>query len=108
MNRILAAWRASALEQRRLAIAALGLFVSMFLPWYSKTTVKIGDVKAAQTSLTAFQAFSFVEAAVLLVPPQLRQNLARFLRSGLPGLHVLAWNEIPDNRKVRLVTAVGK
>ncbi len=48
------------------------------------------------------------EPAVLLVPPQLRQNLARFLRSGLPNLHVLAWNEIPDNRKVRLVSAVGK
>jgi flagellar biosynthesis protein FlhA len=48
------------------------------------------------------------EPAVLLVPPQLRHNLARFLRSGLPNLHVLAWNEIPDNRKVRLVTAVGK
>jgi len=48
------------------------------------------------------------EPAVLLVPPQLRQNLARFLRSGMPSLHVLAWNEIPDNRKVRLVTAVGK
>jgi len=45
---------------------------------------------------------------VLLVPPQLRQNLARFLRSSLPNLNVLAWNEIPDNRKVRLVTAVGK
>jgi flagellar biosynthesis protein FlhA len=48
------------------------------------------------------------EPAVLLVPPQLRQNLARFLRSGMPNLHVLGWNEIPDNRKVRLVTAVGK
>src|ERR1700761_1503320 len=48
------------------------------------------------------------EPAVLLVPPQLRQNLARFLRSSLPNLHVLAWNEIPDNRKVRLVGAVGK
>jgi flagellar biosynthesis protein FlhA len=23
-------------------------------------------------------------------------------------MHVLAWNEIPDNRKVRLVTAVGR
>jgi len=34
--------------------------------------------------------------------------LARFMRSTLPNLHVLAWNEIPDNRKVRLVTAVGK
>jgi hypothetical protein len=26
----------------------------------------------------------------------------------VPGLQVLAWNEIPDNRKVRLVTAVGR
>jgi flagellar biosynthesis protein FlhA len=48
------------------------------------------------------------EPAVLLVPPQLRHTLARFTRSSVPNLHVLAWNEIPDNRKVRLVTAVGK
>jgi flagellar biosynthesis protein FlhA len=48
------------------------------------------------------------EPAVLLVPPQLRQMLARFMRSIVPGMHVLAWNEIPDNRKVRLVTAVGR
>ena len=48
------------------------------------------------------------EPAVLLVPPQLRQTLARFMRSIVPGMHVLAWNEIPDNRKVRLVSAVGR
>ena len=48
------------------------------------------------------------EPAVLLVPPQLRPTLARFVRSGVPTLHVLAWNEIPDNRKVRLVSAVGR
>ncbi|MBB6094229.1 flagellar biosynthesis protein FlhA [Povalibacter uvarum] len=48
------------------------------------------------------------EPAVLLVPPQLRQTLARFIRSIVPNMHVLAWNEIPDNRKVRLVTAVGR
>jgi flagellar biosynthesis protein FlhA len=48
------------------------------------------------------------EPAVLLVPPQLRQMLARFMRSIVPSMHVLAWNEIPDNRKVRLVTAVGR
>ena len=48
------------------------------------------------------------EPAVPLVPPQLRQTLARFMRSGVPSMHVLAWNEIPDNRKVRLVTAVGR
>ena len=48
------------------------------------------------------------EPAVLLVPPQLRQTLARFVRSIAPNMHVLAWNEIPDNRRVRLVTAVGR
>jgi flagellar biosynthesis protein FlhA len=48
------------------------------------------------------------EQAVLLVPPQLRSTLARFVRSSIPSLHVLAWNEIPDNRKVRLVSAVGR
>ena len=48
------------------------------------------------------------EPAVLLVAPPLRAPLARFTRSGLPGLHVLAWNEIPDNRRIRLVAAVGR
>ncbi|HEX5458669.1 MAG TPA: flagellar biosynthesis protein FlhA [Steroidobacteraceae bacterium] len=48
------------------------------------------------------------EAPVLLVPPPLRAQMARFLRAALPNLHVLAWNEIPDNRKVRVVTAVGR
>jgi len=48
------------------------------------------------------------QPAVLLVPPQLRQTLARFIRSIVPNMHVLGWNEIPDNRKVRLVAAVGR
>ncbi|MEO8315532.1 MAG: FHIPEP family type III secretion protein, partial [Pseudomonadota bacterium] len=48
------------------------------------------------------------EPAVLLVPPTLRATLARFVRAAVPGLQVLAWNEIPDNRRVRLVSAVGK
>jgi flagellar biosynthesis protein FlhA len=48
------------------------------------------------------------EPAVLLTPPALRASLARFFRVSVPGLHVLAWNEVPDNRKVRMVTAVGR
>jgi len=63
------AWRALEREQRLAALASCGLFVSMFLPWYSKTdTVVVREAaKATQTSLSAFEAFSFVEAAVLLV-----------------------------------------
>jgi flagellar biosynthesis protein FlhA len=48
------------------------------------------------------------EPAVLLTPPALRAALARFFRVSVPALHVLAWNEVPDNRKVRMVTAVGR
>jgi flagellar biosynthesis protein FlhA len=47
------------------------------------------------------------EPAVLLVSPALRPWLARFLRFTVPGLKVLAYNEVPDNRRVRLVAAVG-
>ncbi len=69
MVRLSDAWRALAREQRRAALASVGLFVTMFLPWYSKTDAVVvkGAVKSTQTSLDAFQAFSFVEAAVLLV-----------------------------------------
>jgi hypothetical protein len=69
MTRLTDVWRTLTHPQRRAALAALGLFASMFLPWYDKTDTVIvrGAAKATQTSLSAFQAFSFVEAAVLLV-----------------------------------------
>jgi hypothetical protein len=65
MTRLAHAWRAMEPEQRLAAVASLGLVISMFLPWYSKTVFEHN--KAGRTSLNAFQAFSFVEAAVLLV-----------------------------------------
>jgi hypothetical protein len=65
VTRLSHAWRASGRDQRLAALAAIGLFASMLLPWYSKTVVL--PTKATQASLSAFQAFSFVEAAVLLV-----------------------------------------
>jgi hypothetical protein len=69
MTRLTGAWRALEREQRLAALVSLGLFVSMLLPWYSKTdTVVVRDAASTtQQSLSAFQAFSFVEAAVLLV-----------------------------------------
>jgi hypothetical protein len=69
MTRLAHAWRALEPDQQLAAIAAVGLFVSMFLPWYSQTdTVVVNNAaRATETSLSAFAAFSFVEAAVLLV-----------------------------------------
>jgi len=48
------------------------------------------------------------EPAVLLVAPALRTWLSRFARHAASGLHVLAYNEVPDNRRVRLVAALGR
>jgi hypothetical protein len=65
LTRVVHAWGAMSRERQIALVSALGLFVSMFLPWYSKTVVE--GAKAAQTSQSAFSAFSFVELAVLLV-----------------------------------------
>jgi flagellar biosynthesis protein FlhA len=47
------------------------------------------------------------EPAVLLVAPALRQWLARFIRGTVQGLQVLSYNEVPDNRQVRVVGTIG-
>lgn len=47
------------------------------------------------------------EPAVLLVPEAIRAWVSRFTRPALPELNVLAYNEIPPNRKIRLVATVG-
>lgn len=56
-------------ERRIAAFASIGLFVTLFLPWYQETVIVPGTkgAAAASTSVTGWAAFSFVEAAVLLV-----------------------------------------
>ncbi len=46
------------------------------------------------------------EPAVLLVGPQVRPWMARMMRS-VRNLHVLAYNEIPDEKRVQMIGAVG-
>ena len=69
VRRLRAAWRALAPEQRLVAFAAFGLLFTMFLPWYSTTSAgKLGQrIVAVHDSQSAIGAFSWVEAAVLLV-----------------------------------------
>ena len=45
--------------------------------------------------------------AVLLVSAALRGLLARFVRHSIPNMHVLAFNEIPDNKQVKITATVG-
>jgi hypothetical protein len=69
MTRLLSAWRALTPDQRLAGGAAAALFVTMFLPWYQQNAVVNAPRTAPLQSrnLNAFQVFSFVEAAVLLV-----------------------------------------
>ncbi len=48
------------------------------------------------------------QPAILLVPAQIRMWLARFLQPTMPGLAVLAYTELPDNRQIRVVANVGQ
>jgi len=44
---------------------------------------------------------------VLLVSPMIRNLLSRLLRSVIPTLHVLAYDEVPDNRQVKVISSAG-
>jgi flagellar biosynthesis protein FlhA len=48
------------------------------------------------------------EPAVLLVAPKIRPWIARLMRHSTPSLAVLAYNEIPENRRIRVIAAVGR
>jgi flagellar biosynthesis protein FlhA len=48
------------------------------------------------------------EPAVLLVAPKIRPWIARLMRYASPTLSVLAYNEIPESRRIRVISAVGR
>jgi hypothetical protein len=89
IGRLVHAWRILPPERRLAAAAALGLFVTLFLPWYQETVITAGvGTKFAlpSASLTGWAAFSFVEAAVLLVAIAVLVLL--FVRSEGQAFHV--------------------
>ena len=68
-TRVRRVWRELPQERRLAALACVGLFFTLFLPWYQETVFANGvtSLRSASSSLTGWGAFSFVEAAVLLV-----------------------------------------
>jgi flagellar biosynthesis protein FlhA len=48
------------------------------------------------------------EPAVLLTSGMLRPVLAKFLKHSVSGLHVLSYQEIPDDKQIKIVSAVGQ
>ncbi|WP_077037872.1 flagellar biosynthesis protein FlhA [Pelomonas sp. KK5] len=47
------------------------------------------------------------KAPLLLVLPQIRPLLARYARLFAPGLHVLSYNEVPEQREIHVVGTLG-
>ena len=69
-TRLLRAWKALPTESRLAAYASGALFVTLFLPWYQETLIapaRAQKLQSASAAITGWGAFSFVEAAVLLV-----------------------------------------
>lgn len=46
--------------------------------------------------------------AILLVAAPIRPWLARFAKQSVPGMKVLSYNEIPDDRQIKVVATIGK
>jgi hypothetical protein len=69
IGRVRKAFAALTTEQRLAGATAIGLFLTMFLPWYTRSTTAVvkGKLAPLDTTLSAWRAFSFVEAAILLV-----------------------------------------
>ena len=45
--------------------------------------------------------------AVLLVTSQLRAAMAQFIRNSIEQLHVMAYQEVPDNKSITIVASIG-
>ncbi|MFT4731620.1 MAG: flagellar biosynthesis protein FlhA [Gammaproteobacteria bacterium] len=48
------------------------------------------------------------EPSVLLTSGMLRPVLSRFLKHAVSGLHVLSYQEIPDDKQIKIVSSVGQ
>ena len=47
------------------------------------------------------------QPSVLLVSAALRPILAKFTKRTIPNLHVLSYNELPDNKRIKVVASIG-
>ena len=67
----------------------------------------LADALATEAAAASAKLEQLGHSPVLLVAPQLRSALSRFLRRTIPQLRVIAHTEIPDNRKIRVATILG-
>lgn len=59
-------------------------------------------------SETAAQQEVAGEESILLVAAPIRTWMSKFVRHSVPGMNVLSYNEVPDNRHIKVVATIGK
>ncbi len=67
----------------------------------------LADGLLRQTAMVAQRQEDIGLPPVLIVPPQLRWLLSRFLRRAVPSLKVIANSEVPESRTIRVSAMVG-
>lgn len=45
--------------------------------------------------------------AVLLVSAPIRPLVARFVRHSIPGVNILSYNEVPDDKQIKIIATIG-
>ena len=72
--------------------------------------IEPGLLEQMQTALAeaAHQQEISGQESVLLVAAAIRPWMAKFLRHSVPGMHVLSYNEIPDNRQIKVINTIGR
>ncbi len=72
--------------------------------------VEPGMLEQLQTAMqeTARQQEISGQESVLLVAAAIRPWMAKFARHSVPGLRVLSYNEIPDNRQIKVISTIGR
>lgn len=67
----------------------------------------LADTLVREAAAAAQRQEDIGQPAVLLVPASLRLLLSRFLRRSISTLHILAHNEIPENRILKVTSIIG-
>ncbi|MCX7896923.1 MAG: flagellar biosynthesis protein FlhA [Rhodocyclaceae bacterium] len=67
----------------------------------------LAEALIKETAAAANRQEMFGAPPVLVTPPSLRPLLSRFLRRVVPNLTVLANNEIPDNKTIKVTAVIG-
>ena len=72
--------------------------------------IEPGLAERMQTSLTEAAQRQELEGQtpVLLTSGVLRNTLSRFIRNAIPNLRILSYQEIPEDKQIRIISSVGQ